>query len=131
MQINKEILDTLIAQAKVSPRLRANMDMRDSSDDTSQRMLNAIEPESIIPIHRHQTSSESVVCIKGSVVEYYHDDKGNITAEYTLTCNPGENLLQIPTGTWHSLKSLEPGSVIFEVKNGAYVPAKEEDFIRL
>ena len=131
MLITKEIINELIAQAKVSPRLRANMDMRDSSDDTSQRMLNAIEPESIIPIHRHQTSSESVVCIKGSVVEYYHDDKGNITAEYTLTCNPGENLLQIPTGTWHSLKSLESGSVIFEVKNGAYVPADPSDIMNV
>ena len=89
MLITKEILNELIGKAKVSPRLRANMDMRDSAEDTSQRMLNAIEPESIIPIHRHPSSSESVVCIKGSVVEYYHDDNGNVIGEYTLNTIPG------------------------------------------
>ena len=84
MIIDNTLLDKLTAQAKESPRLRMNMDLRNSSADSSQRMLNAIEPGSVVPIHRHQKTSETVVVLRGRVVEEYYDAEGNKTAEFVL-----------------------------------------------
>ena len=126
MIIDQHILDNLTAQAKASPRLRMNMDLRNSPEDQSQRMLNAIEPGTIMPIHRHLHSSETVVCLRGHFEEYFYDNDGNLIE--TLDMRPGGLVINIPLGQWHSLKSLETGTVLLEAKDGAYRPLAEEEF---
>lgn len=131
MKISTELLDTLTEQAKASPRLRMNYDLRNSSEDTSQRMLNAIEPGSIVPIHRHQKTSETVVVLRGKVVEEYYDEFERIcSATYEISSEGPIYALNIPTGTWHTLRSLESGTVILEVKDGAYEPIQECDILK-
>lgn len=125
MVIDQQILDSLTAQAKASPRLRMNFDLRNSPEDQSQRMLNAIEPGTVMPIHRHRTSSETVLCLRGHFEEYFYDEQGNLTD--TIDMRPGGLMLNIPIGQWHSLKSLESGTVLFECKDGKYEPLREED----
>ena len=129
MVIDKELLDSLTAQAKASPRLRMNYDLRNSAEDQSQRMLNAIEPGSIMPIHRHMKSSETVVCIRGHYEEYLYDDSGNLIE--TVDMVPGGVMLNVPAGQWHSLKSLESGTVLFECKDGAWEPLGQEDILEV
>lgn len=130
MKITQALLDDLTEKAKVSPRLRANLDLRDSDTDTSQRMLNAIEPDSVVPIHRHQKTSETVVCLRGRVVEEYYDELERICTESVeLSPNGPVVAMNIPAGQWHTLRSLESGSVILEMKNGRYEPIKPEDIL--
>ena len=132
MKIDVELLDSLTAQAKVSPRLRMNFDLRNSETDTSQRMLNAIEPGSEVPVHRHQKTSETVVVLRGKVVEEYYDELERICeAAYEISPNGPICALNIPAGKWHTLRSLESGTVIMEVKDGAYEPIGEEDILYL
>ena len=125
MTIDQRLLDSLSAQAKASPRLRMNLDLRNSPADQSQRMLNAIEPGTVMPIHRHLGSSESVVCIRGHFEEYFYDSSGQLTE--TVDMVPGGVVLNIEKGQWHSLKCLESGTVLFEAKDGAYSPLGEEE----
>lgn len=130
--IDNQLLDSLTEQAKASPRLRMNLDLRNSSSDTSQRMLNAIEPGSVVPIHRHQKTSETVVVLRGRVVEEFYDEFERIcSATYEVSpCGP-VCALNIPAGTWHTLRSLESGTVILEVKDGAYEPIGAEDIMKM
>ena len=128
MKITKQTLDSLTEQAKASPRLRMNYDLRNSADDKSQRMLNALEPGTVLPIHRHRTTSETVVCIRGHFVEFFYDEHGNLTE--TIDMVPGGTVLNIEAGQWHNLKCLESGTVLLEVKDGAYEPIKEEDILQ-
>ena len=115
MIIDTKILDELTARAKESPRLRMNLDLRNSPEDQSQRMLNALEPGTVLPIHRHSTTSETVVCLRGHFEEYFYDADGRLTEVIDMT--PGALLLNIPAGQWHSLKCLESGTVLLEVKD--------------
>lgn len=132
MTINQAILDDLTAKAKESPRLRMNLDLRNGNDDTSQRMLNAIEPGSEVPIHRHQKTSETVVCLRGRVVEEYYDElERTCTESIELTPNGPVVALNIPAGQWHTLRSLESGSVILEMKDGKYEPTTEADILKM
>lgn len=128
MIIDQHTLDYLTAQAKESPRLRMNLDLRNSPDDQSQRMLNAIEPGTVLPIHRHRDTSETVVCIRGHFEEYFYDVNGQLTD--TIDVVPGGTLINIPAGQWHNLRSLESGTVLLECKDGAYKPLGEEDMLR-
>ena len=127
MIIDSKILDALTAQAKASSRLRMNLDLRNSPEDLSQRMLNAIEPGTVMPIHRHRSSSETVVCIRGHFEEYFYDSDGQLTD--TIDMVPGGNVLNVPAMQWHSLKSLETGTMLFECKDGPYEPLGEEDVL--
>lgn len=127
MIIDINTLDSLTAQAKASPRLRMNLDLRNSPSDGSQRMLNAIEPGTVMPIHRHRTSSETVVCIRGHFEEYFYDESGNQVEVVDMV--PGGVVLNVPIGQWHSLKSLESGTVLLECKDGAYEPLGPEDIL--
>ncbi len=132
MKITQAILDDLTAKAKESPRLRMNLDLRDSAEDTSQRMLNAIEPGSPLPIHRHQKSSETVVCLRGRLVEEYYDELERICTErIELSPNGPVVALNIPAGQWHTARALESGTVILEVKDGKYEPLSEVDILSL
>lgn len=127
MIITQEILDELTAKAKASERLRANLDLRNSAEDQSQRMLNALEPETVLPIHRHKDTSETCVCIRGHFEEYFYDSEGRLTD--TIDMVPGGTVLNIEAGQWHSLKCLESGTVLLEAKDGAYRPLEEDEVI--
>lgn len=127
--IDDTVFDRLSAQAKASPRLRMNLDLRNSPADQSQRMLNAIEPGTVMPIHRHRGSSETVLCLRGHFEEYFYDEAGKLTDTFDML--PGGLVLNVPVGQWHSLKSLESGTVLFECKDGAYEPLAEEDVMDL
>ena len=129
MVVDKQILDDLTVKAKESPRLRYNLDMRNSSEDQSQRMLNALEPGTIMPIHRHKGSSETCICIRGHFEEYFYDEDGNLID--TIDMVPGGVVLNIEKGQWHSLKCLESGTILFEAKDGAYEPLSDEDIMIL
>lgn len=132
MVINQALLDKLTEEAKASPRLRMNLDLRNSADDQSQRMLNAIEPGSPLPIHRHQKTSETVVCLRGRLVEEYYDELERIcTDRIELSPNGPVVALNIPAGQWHTVQALESGTVIMEVKDGAYEPLQDCDVLSL
>ena len=132
MKIDNILLDKLTAQAQALPRLRMNLDLRNSDADSSQRMLNAIEPGSVVPIHRHQKTSETVVVLRGRVVEEYYDDLERMcTATYDLAAGGPICALNIPAGQWHTLRALDPGTVILEMKDGQYEPIQECDIIDL
>lgn len=140
MVIDNKLLDSLFEQAKSSSRLRMNYDLRTTAGDTSQRMLNALMPGTEVPIHRHEETSETVVCLCGrleeiiyeEVVEYVQDETsrtGEVMRKHTfkeverhLLCPAeGKYGIQIPKGAWHTIRVLEP-SVIFEAKDGAFRP---------
>ena len=130
MKIDVALLDSLTAQAQESPRLRMNFDLRNSAEDSSQRMLNAIEPGSVVPVHRHRVTSETVVVLRGRVVEEYYDEAGVCYESVELAPSGPVYALNIPAGTWHTIKSLESGTVIMEVKDGPYEPISECDILR-
>ena len=136
--IDNQLLDSLLEQAKSSPRLRQNFDLRTSTEDTSQRMLNALQPDTVVPIHRHTDTSETVVCLCGRLEEIIYEEVVEYVREETsrteevlrkqtfkevsrqLLC-PAEGLygVQVPKGAWHTIRVIEP-SVIFEAKDGAF-----------
>lgn len=130
MKITQAFLDEITAKAKASPRLRMNYDLRDSDLDGSQRMLNAIEPGSQIPIHRHRNTSETVVCLRGRLVEEFYDELERIcTDRIELTPNGPIVAINVPIGQWYTLRALETGTVIVEMKNGMYLPQRPEDIL--
>lgn len=132
MVINQSLLNQLTEQAKASPRLRMNYDLRNSEDDGSQRMLNAIEPGSPERIHRHQHTSETVVCIRGRVVEEFYDELERICTESIVLTPNGPNVaVNIPAGQWHSIRAVESGSVVLAVKDGKYQPLSDADILAL
>ena len=148
MRIDNILLDKLTAQAKESPRLRMNMDLRNSAMDSSQRMLNAIEPGSVVPIHRHQKTSETVVVLRGRVVEEYYSSEGVVEASHELAAGGDARsesgmtevesgmtevacALNIPAGQWHTLRALESGTVILEMKDGPYEPISPADILSM
>ena len=145
MKIDKSLLDTLSSQAKASPRLRQAYDLRNTPEDNSQRMLNALEPGTAMPIHRHRKSSESICMVRGKMVMRLYDDKGNVTDEFVMAptslhslpsiqeceCNePTIPMVHVEAGQWHSLEVLEEGTVVFEAKDGKYEPLGEEDVVK-
>ncbi len=143
MEINKDLLETLLAEAKENPRLRQNLDLRTSSADTSQRMLNALLPGTKVPIHRHEETIETVICLCGKLDEVIYEevilyenstsglphgmDAQDVSRKISyrevqrIHLNPAEARYgcQIPKGAWHTVEVIEP-SVIFEAKDGAY-----------
>ncbi len=131
MVIDNKILDDLSAQAKKNPRLRLAMDLRNGPEDLSQRMLNALEPGTIMPIHRHHVSSESVVLLRGKIEWVFYDDNGSVTERVTLDANGEPRMINVERDRWHSLVCLESGSVLYESKNGAYAPLAEDEIMEL
>ena len=124
--IDLDLIEQLWDEAAKSPRLRMNCDMRNSAADTSQRMLNALLPDTQVPIHRHETTDESVICLCGRLEEIFYEEcpscEGGFKeiARYVLCPSEGKFGIQIPAGMWHSIHVIEP-SAIFEAKDGAYV----------
>ena len=107
-----------------------NLDLRNSDADSSQRMLNAIEPGSVVPVHRHQKSSETVVVLRGRAVEEYYSSEEEVVATYELTACGPVYALNISAGQWHTIRALDSGTVILEMKDGPFVPIQECDILK-
>ena len=131
MVINKKILDELTASAKASPRLRMNYNFHQSLEDKCHRMLNAVEPGSDIPIHRHPDKDESFVVLRGKVRSTTYKDDGTVIDSVVLSQEDGLYGVDIPKGVWHKLESLESGSVVFECKEGPFVPHEVDGILDL
>ena len=129
MRIDKKLLDELTERAKASERLRMNYDLRDSAEDKSQKMLNALEPGTVLPIHRHRGCSEVVVMVRGKAVQYMYDNNGNVIDEIRMAAASECPGMVVEPGQWHRIESLESGTVIMECKEGAYVPLGPEDIL--
>ncbi len=129
MIIDQKLLDEMTEKAKNSPRLRAAYDLRTTPEDNSQRILNAVEPGTVLPIHRHRTSTETIVVLRGRVRQNYYNEQGKITDSFELAPMTGIVGMSVPVGQWHALESLESGSVILETKDGAYAPIAAEDVL--
>lgn len=126
MIINDQLLDDIQKKAMENPRHRMNMDLRNSSEDKSQRMLNALLPSTVVPIHRHRDTSETTMIVRGKLFVVFYNDLGAQTERYLLDSTTGNYGVQIPKGQWHAVEVIEP-STIFEVKDGPYVPITPED----
>lgn len=127
IKIDKTLISELFDKAIVSERKRMNYDLRTSSNDGSQRMLNALLPGTDVPIHRHPNSNENVILLCGKLVEVLYDDNGNETARYHLDPSVGNFGCVVPAGAWHTVEVLEP-SVIYEAKDGRYGQDGSETF---
>ena len=127
MEINKEFLGKLFEQAVVNPRLRQNFDLRTSANDNSQRMLNALLPGTVVPIHRHPQSTENVFLLCGKIVEIIYDENRNEIERIHLDPTVGNYGCVVPQGAWHTVEVLEP-SVIYEAKDGKYGEDGSETF---
>lgn len=119
MEINKDLIDKLFVEAKENPRLRQNLDLRTSAEDGSQRMLNALLPGTVVPIHRHPNSTENVFLLCGKLVEVIYDEDENVKERILLDPAAGSYGCVVPQGAWHTVEVLEP-SVIYEAKDGKY-----------
>ena len=131
MILDSTLLKDLTEEARKSDRMRMNLDMRNSASDQSQRMLNAIEPGTELPIHRHKNTSETCIVLRGSAEEIFYDDSGNITERIIMEPETNCCGVNIPAGQWHNIVSLEPGTVIFEAKDGPYEPLAKEDILTI
>lgn len=128
--INHQLLDSLISEAKASPRFRKNYNFHESLDDRCQRMLVALEPCTIMPIHRHKVD-EVQILLQGSMKVKIHDDDGNILEEHVLDSQKGQYGIQVSSNIWHTLEVLESGTVIFEVKEGPYIPNEKGNILEI
>lgn len=131
MLLKESILDELTAKAKESPRLRMNYNLHESSEDSVQRMFNAIEPGSIIPIARHNEANETIILLRGKLKILIYDEQGVVIEECILELSNGDIGYHIPKGVWHSAESLESGTVMFETREGPYVPLSEKDILNV
>ena len=131
MVIDEKILDELSAKAKENARLRQSMDLRNSPHDLSQRMLNALEPGTEMPIHRHHGSSETVVILRGKIRWIFYDENGVEAEQVVLDADGDLRMLNVEKDRWHSLECLESGSVLYESKDGPYHPLEEDEIMNL
>lgn len=128
--IDKSLLDTVTSGAKESNRLRMNYNFHDSLDAPCQRLLNALEPGTIVPIHRHQHTSETYILLRGKLrMMFYNDDK-EIIEETILSPDSANYGIHIPAGVWHAMEVLASGTVIFETKDGPYAPIQDCDILK-
>ena len=129
MLIDKNLLDNVTEQAKSSERLRMNYNLHDSLEAKAQRLLNALEPGTMLPVHRHRHTAETYIVLRGSILVVFCDDKKSPTGEYVVSPEVGVYGIHIPAGQWHTLVVRESGTVIFEVKDGPYAPLQPEDIL--
>lgn len=127
MNFDRDLLDDLTRRAEESPRLRMAFDLRNSAEDNSQRILNAMEPGMVLPIHRHRASSEVVIVLRGAMDQHLYDAEGNETDCVHLVAGSDQIGMSVPAGQWHHAEALEHGTVIFEAKDGKYEPLTYED----
>jgi len=130
MTVYKELLDDLTEKAKVSSRLRMNFDMRTTPADTSQRMLNALEPGTEVPIHRHPQSTETVALLRGSIRLIFYNEQGQQTSSFIIEAGSPCPFYLVPQGEWHTVECLSSGTILFEAKDGAYKSMAAEDVMQ-
>lgn len=130
MIIDKSLLDTVTSGAKESNRLRMNYNFHDSLDAPCQRLLNALEPETIVPIHRHQHTSETYILLRGKLRMMFYNDQKEVIEETILSSESANYGIHIPAGVWHAMEVLASGTVIFETKDGPYMPIQECDILK-
>lgn len=130
MEIDKELLDELTEKAKANPRHRMHYDLRDTEEEGSMRMLNAIEPETVIPVHRHAETSEDVIVLRGEAMEVLYDSDGREVERYHLVAGSECLACHVPKGMYHTCKSMKSGTVIFEFKTGKYDPNGTEEIFQ-
>ena len=131
MVIDQNILDELTAQAKASPRLRINLNFHQSLDEKCHRFLNAVEPGTEVPIHRHPTKDETFVVLRGKVKVLTYNDDGSVMDSVELCPLEGRYGVDIPKGVWHTIEAIETNTVIFECKEGPFVPHEVEGILPL
>lgn len=129
MIIDNKLLDVISTQAKVNVRLRMNYNFHDSLDAKAQRLFNALEPGTILPVHRHRHTAETYILLRGCIKVIFYNEKREVTEEFVLNPIEGNYGVHIPSGQWHTLEVLESGTVIFEVKDGPYMPLEPEDIL--
>ena len=129
--IDDKLIEGVLAQAKESPRLRMNYNFHQSLDDKCHRLLNALEVGTVVPIHRHPTKDESFVLLKGKIRVNLFNDAGNVTESVVLNPSDGVYGVDIPQNVWHNVECLESGSVIFEVKEGPFVPHDKDGILQV
>ena len=127
--INTTLLDTVTQQAKENPRLRMNFNLHENLDAKAQRLLNALEPGTVLPIHRHRHTAETYIVLRGSLQVLFYNSDSVLIDSATLHPQEGNYGIHIPAGQWHTLEVLESGTVIFEVKEGPYQPLTGEDLL--
>jgi cupin fold WbuC family metalloprotein len=131
MLIDDHLLDEVTERAKASERLRMNFNLHDSLQSGAQRLLNALEPGTVLPVHRHRQTAETYILLRGRLNVFFHDSDGRVSESFLLDPLEGQYGVHIPAGQWHSLEVLQSGSVIFEVKEGPYEPLGEGDMLTL
>ena len=131
MVIDKELLDKVSEQAKESPRLRKNYNFHQSLDEKCHRFLNAVEPGTEVPIHKHPTKDETFVILRGKVRVTTHNDDSSIIEDVMLCAEEGRYGVNIPKGVWHTIEALEPNSVIFECKEDPFVEHEVDGILEL
>ena len=129
--IDNKLIDSVVAQAKESPRLRMNYNFHESLDDKCHRLLNALEPGTVVPVHRHPTKDESFVILRGKVRVSIYNDSGQVTESVVLSPADGKYGVDIAKNVWHGVECLESGSVIFEVKEGPFVPHDKDGILEI
>lgn len=129
--IDNNLIDSVVAQAKESPRLRMNYNFHESLDDKCHRLLNALEPGTVVPVHRHPTKDESFVILRGKIRVNTYNDAGEVTESVVLSPADGKYGVDIAKNVWHGVECLESGSVIFEVKEGPFVPHDKDGILEI
>lgn len=129
--IDNDLIDSVVAQAKESPRLRMNYNFHESLDDKCHRLLNALEPGTVVPVHRHSTKDESFVILRGKIRVNTYNDAGEVTESVVLSPADGKYGVDIAKNVWHGVECLESGSVIFEVKEGPFVPHDKDGILEI
>ena len=127
--IDDNVLNELTKNAKQNPRLRMNMNLHNSLEDKVQRLLNALEPGTNLPIHRHLHSDVTYILVRGSLIVLIYNDLKVLIDKFELSNSAGRYGVNIPIGTWHSIEVLESGTVIFEIKEGPYAPLSPDDIL--
>ena len=129
MLLDKKLLDEVSARAKASERLRMNYNLHEAVDSKAQRLFNALEPGTILPIHRHQHTAETYILLRGKIDVMFYNEEGNEVERFHLDPQVGNYGVHIPQSQWHTLEVFESGTVIFEVKDGPYAPLAPEDMM--
>lgn len=130
MIITEQLLNQVSSQAKESPRLRMNYNLHESLDDATHRFFNAMEPGTVIPIHRHRDTAETFMLVRGKMRVVFYDDNKNIIEDSILSAENGNYGVHIPVNVWHWVEILEPNTVTFEVKEGPYRPLTDEEIMK-
>ncbi len=131
MIIDKNLFDELSQKASENPRLRINFNLHASLEDKVQRLLNALEPGTVLPVHRHKNSAETYLVLRGRLEILYYDDNGKLIEKFEVSPNEGNYGVHIEDGQWHTVNVLEKGTVIFEVKKGPYKPLEEDEILKI